>query len=203
MIYYYCLLLLNFICSIILVNTSRPKCFHSFLCFFSSTSMLSRVWRSLYRRWVLFGPSKDFLQTSHVSRPVWGASMDADPFFLLLNYHQHFSHFCINSANQNTKSLACTSSTQLSDSRDTSLARKRTFLPRASARTLLPHSSTSTAALRMTRSDLLMGFLIFSVTWLFLWLFIINVSWCTWHVLQFYREMCFKGWIIARKWAHS
>lgn len=80
MIYYYCLLLLNFICSIILVNTSRPKCFHSFLCFFSSTSMLSRVWRSLYRRWVLFGPSKDFLQTSHVSRPVWGASMDADPF---------------------------------------------------------------------------------------------------------------------------
>lgn len=57
-----------------------------------------------------------------------------------------------NSASQNTKSQGCTSSTPSSDSRDTSLARRRTSSRRASARTSSPPSSTSTAAPRMTRS---------------------------------------------------
>lgn len=57
-----------------------------------------------------------------------------------------------NSASQNTKSPGCTSSTPSSDSRDTSLARRRTSSRRASARTSSPPSSTSTAAPQMTRS---------------------------------------------------
>lgn len=59
-----------------------------------------------------------------------------------------------NSASQNTKSPGCTSSTPSSDSRDTSLARRRTSSRRASARTSSPRSSTSTAAPQTTRSGL-------------------------------------------------
>lgn len=81
--------------------------------------------------------------------------------------------FFANSANQNTKSLGCTSSTPLSGSQDTSLAQRRTSLHRASARTLSPHSSTFTAALQMTRSDhfMIIYLLVFKTdyTWFVPW----------------------------------
>lgn len=81
--------------------------------------------------------------------------------------------FFANSANQNTKSQGCTSSTPLSGSQDTSLAQRRTSLHRASARTLSPHSSTFTAALQMTRSDHFMSIylLVFKTdcTWFVPW----------------------------------
>lgn len=88
-----------------------------------------------------------------------------------------------NSASQNTKSLGCTSSTPLSDSRDTSLARRRTSLRRASARTSSPRSSTSTAAPQMTRSGPYIFFIILSFPTLqtvaFLCLFVSEAR-CSW-----------------------
>lgn len=88
-----------------------------------------------------------------------------------------------NSASQNTKSLGCTSSTPLSDSRDTSLARRRTSLRRASARTSSPRSSTSTAAPQMTRSGPYIFFIILSFPTLqtvaFLYLFVSEAR-CSW-----------------------
>lgn len=65
---------------------------------------------------------------------------------------QHQLSF-FDSASQNTKSQGCMSSTRSSDSPDTSLAQRRTYLPRASARISSQRSSTSIAALQMIRLD--------------------------------------------------
>lgn len=64
-----------------------------------------------------------------------------------------FLFFFCYSANQSTRFLACTSSTRLSGSRDTSLAQRKTFSLHASAKTSSWRSSTFTAALQTTRSE--------------------------------------------------